>query len=231
MFLTYLKLGQVMLILAFYYSQVLIGNSIGMGSKLRSQRIRQKFANAVLRALNIRVVVEGEIPALNGVIFESNHKSMMDPIIFLSQASASPVAKAPISKYPLIGKAAKDTGIIYVDRNDDNSRAQTLVQMKEALIAGDNILIYPEGTISKDKDLLPFRNGSFILAADNAFPIGPVKITYPDESYHWTSGTLLNHFRQAFIGKSTVVHLEFFPIIESNDFTYLKERTYELLNN
>ncbi len=203
---------------------------MGKGSPTRTKILRRKFSRAILKILNITVHLKGEIPELDGTLYVSNHKSMIDPIIFLAYESASPVAKAPIAKYPLLGKAAEDTGIIFVNRSSDKSRSDTRRAIEDSLEGGENVLIYPEGTISKEEKLLPFKKGSFEVAAAHGYPVCPVQLVYPDSSYYWTSGSLLNHFKTAFVGRKTAVTLSFYPVLTSSDGQILLDRSYDLLN-
>ena len=74
-------------------------------------------------------------------IFVQNHKSYFDPVTALKLVKAMPVSKAEVSTWPLIGFMADYTGVLFVKREDKQSRADTLKGMEEEL-AKEIIFLY-----------------------------------------------------------------------------------------
>lgn len=104
-------------------------------------------------------------------IIVANHVSHVDPILLAAvvwDAGFRPrfLAKAGLFRTPVIGRAIKGTGQVPVLRGTADA-ALSLQAAVDVLAAGDRILIYPEGTVTRDPDGLPMagRSGAARLAA------------------------------------------------------------------
>ena len=102
-----------------------------------------------------------------------------------------------------------------VERSDRESAIQSIRRAGEVMRHGINMMIYPEGTRSRDGRLLPFKKGPFHLAIETGFSVVPVTILGTYEM--WPKG-------QSFIrgGTATVV---FHPPIDPKPFTSREELT------
>ena len=139
------------------------------------------IARAGLRFAGIRVVVSGRenIPAGRSCLYMSNHVSNLDPpVLFpLLPGRSSVLLKRELMSIPILGMAMKMAGFIPVERTARRDSAQASVNAAAAALAsGLNILIFPEGTRSKDGRLAPFKKGPFYLALQSGAPIVPVAI-------------------------------------------------------
>lgn len=102
------------------------------------------------------------------------------------------LAKASMGKIPLFGVLYRIGGIL-VDRKDEQSRKNSVLQMREALKKGMHMLLYPEGTRNRTNEpLKPFYDGAFALAIEAQVPIIPsllfhTKIVNPADKgfYAW----------------------------------------------
>lgn len=128
---------------------------------------------------------------------------MLDPLIQLAFFDAFIVSKAEVGSYPILGRGAKETGIILVDRHDHSSRRAALDAIEERLIAGFQVLIYPEGTTYGGDLTGEFRKGAIEMAHQKGIPIIPVMMEYPDAGYYWTDGSLLAYFKRLFSTKGS----------------------------
>ena len=86
------------------------------------------------------------------------------------------IAKKELLWVPLFGWAMWATKHITVDRSDPLDAVRSLERAKERLAAGISIVVFPEGTRSRDGQLLPFKKGGFLLAAKTRTKIVPVTI-------------------------------------------------------
>lgn len=121
-----------------------------------------------------------QLPRAGGVIVVSNHISNFDPpslALYLVWHGRWPraLAKVDLWKVPVIGWLAKNTGQIPVERGTDRAK-DALVHAREALDAGECVVIYPEGTITADPDTWPMtaRPGVARLALQTGYPVIPV---------------------------------------------------------
>ena len=119
----------------------------------------------------------------------------MDPLILVSILDAYPLSKAEVANYPLLGKAAKDTGTLFVKRDEKSSRKAILLEMETHFKRGKSIMIFPEGTTSSNLTCLPFRQGGIALARSTGIPVVPVALIFPSDAYFWDDGGLMGHFR------------------------------------
>ena len=134
----------------------------------------------LLRVARIRLVVHGldQVPTEGPVIYMGNHQGNFD-INVLSLAIPrlfSWVAKEELFRIPLFGAAMKRAGYIPLDRSDGRKALKSMKQAAERIAGGASVVIFPEGTRTKDGSLLPFKRGAFLLAAKAGVPIVPFTI-------------------------------------------------------
>lgn len=143
----------------------------------------QIWGKWVCLSAGIKIDLEGieNLSKQKQYIFVSNHESMLDIPVALSQIPFNIIflTKKELFNIPLFGWAMHAVGMIKVDRENrvkaKKSVESALKSLKEKNI---NVLIYPEGTRSKPNELLPFKKGSFILAIQSGLPIVPISIIY-----------------------------------------------------
>jgi 1-acyl-sn-glycerol-3-phosphate acyltransferase len=117
-------------------------------------------------------------------IIISNHQSMLDILVlFRLLAHFRWVSKTEIFKIPVVGWIMTLNKYIEVKRGDKKSVMKMIEISKKVIASGISILIFPEGTRSKNGNLQQFKDGAFILALDTRTNILPVIINA-------TSGTL-----------------------------------------
>ena len=118
------------------------------------------------------------IPAQEPVLFAANHESHLDPLLMYVCLTRVPyfVMKAEIENIPIFRVWMKEIGHIALKRGDRKSAVQVLKKMKRCLDEGKDILIFPEGTISKGEKDLPFKPGSFKAALDTGCSVVPITI-------------------------------------------------------
>ncbi|HEU5353540.1 MAG TPA: lysophospholipid acyltransferase family protein [Actinocrinis sp.] len=144
-----------------------------------------KFIEAICRPLLVVLVKRDwrgrqNVPREGGVIVVANHYSFFDPISvghFLVATGRTPrfLAKAGVFKQPTLGKLFRAAGQIPVYRE---SRDAALA-FKDALAAverGEMIIVYPEGTMTKDPNLWPMvgKTGAARIALRTGAPVLPI---------------------------------------------------------
>ncbi|GAW68405.1 1-acyl-sn-glycerol-3-phosphate acyltransferase [Geoanaerobacter pelophilus] len=86
------------------------------------------------------------------------------------------IAKEELFKVPVFGAAMRRAGYIPLDRSDGRKALKSMKQAAERIASGTSVVIFPEGTRTKDGKLLPFKRGAFLLAAKAGVPIVPFTI-------------------------------------------------------
>lgn len=112
-------------------------------------------------------------------IFMCNHQSALD---IFSLFVALPVqfkwvAKRELFFIPFLGWAMKRAGYISLDRKHPREALKAMDDAAKKIRGGMNILIFPEGTRSKDGILLPFKKGVFAFVVRAQVPVVPVGIS------------------------------------------------------
>jgi 1-acyl-sn-glycerol-3-phosphate acyltransferase len=138
------------------------------------------WSSWILKTSRIRVNLEGleHIPRNETVIFCANHPSAMDiPILFVSlPVQFRFVAKRSLFNVPFLGWHLWRSGHIPVERDRPRKALRTLDQAAERIRAGCSVVLFPEGTRSRDGGLGSFKTGSFYLAVKSGVPVIPITI-------------------------------------------------------
>ena len=137
--------------------------------------------NALLRPFTRRDWrARDKVPQTGGVIFVVNHISNADPLAlgqFLAFSGRWPrfLAKESLFRVPVMGRVLRACGQIPVQRRSARS-ADALLAAVEAVGQGRAVVIYPEGTITRDPDLWPMagRTGAARIALRTGCPVVPV---------------------------------------------------------
>jgi len=138
------------------------------------------WSGLVLKVCGIKVKTRFLGPkTFNGpVIFACNHASQMD-ILVLYRALPVPfrfLVKKELFKVPLLGYAMTKAGYIPIDRKNSRAAVKSIKEAAERLRKGASIVIFPEGTRSRDGRLQRFKEGGFMLAVKSGCPVVPVAI-------------------------------------------------------
>lgn len=142
-------------------------------------RIARFWASTHIRLGGIEVVTSGldKITA-PPYIFMCNHQSALDiyGLLFSLPLSFRWIAKRQLFLIPFFGWALKRAGHISIDRENPREALKAMDEAARKIRDGMNIIIFPEGTRSRDGSLLPFKKGGFSLALRAMVPIVPVGI-------------------------------------------------------
>jgi len=142
-------------------------------------KIGRFWAIVHLKACGIKVSLEGlENISEPPYIFMCNHQSVLDIFTLLSSLRLpfKWIAKKELFVVPFLGWALKSGRNISLDRKNPRKALKAMSEAARKIRDGMNVIIFPEGTWSKDGNLLPFKKGGFSLALRTGVPIIPVGI-------------------------------------------------------
>lgn len=222
---TLMALSMVVYMIVYSVKRIFVTHTPEQAFKLR--RAWMKIGNPIM---GNRVLIKGkelDEPA----IYMSNHRSFSDPMVQAEAFDAFIIAKAEVSKIPIMHQAAKLTGIIYVKRESSSSRKATLDTLLETVKNGYNVLIYPEGTTGDQQLTKPFKFGAFKLAALNSIPIVPVALDYSKQRDLWMNRSLPAHFLKQYSKWRTDIKVTVGPALRSSDPQELMQKTKDWINN
>src|SRR5271156_77176 len=126
------------------------------------------------------------VPLKGGVILASNHASFLDPPI-VGSALHRPInylARQSLFRYPGIGWLLRKWNSVPVDR--DGGGAAGLRAILDRLLAGGAIILFPEGTRTKDGKLQPARSGIGLTVIKSDAVVIPVRTFGTFECYNRT---------------------------------------------
>jgi 1-acyl-sn-glycerol-3-phosphate acyltransferase len=138
-------------------------------------------AKTLFRALGLRFDVTGQehMPTSGGAILAINHNSYLDyafaglPADRAGRRVVRYMAKDGIFKHPIAGPPMRAMGHISVDRD---AGSEAFRQGVRALRDGELLGVFPEGTMSRSFELLPFKSGAVRMAAMAQVPIIPMVV-------------------------------------------------------
>ncbi|MEM9849345.1 MAG: HAD-IB family hydrolase, partial [Bacteroidota bacterium] len=155
----------------------------GITSMSWEEGINAMVANVgdlVISVSGIELVVKGEqnLWAQRPAVFMFNHQSSVDLFIAakLIRKDLVGIAKKELQRMPILGQLMTAAGVIFIDRKNRQKAIEAMQPAVDALQNGKSIVIFPEGTRSKDYALGKFKKGGFHLAMQAGVPIIPVVV-------------------------------------------------------
>lgn len=122
------------------------------------------FLSRAARACGARVVPSG-VPLGRDVVFVANHVSWLDILALGGMIDVRFIAQDRIRHWPVIGWLARLDATIFVSRSDRSGVADQIARVRAA-VAGDRpVAIFPEGTTTAGRSLLPFKPALFAALA------------------------------------------------------------------
>jgi acyl carrier protein len=151
-----------------------------LGRPALSWRIGGALARFFLRASGLPFVLRGaeRIPA-GAVVVTPNHTSYLDAVVLvaaLAPRAYAFAAKREFERNLLMRVLLRGFGATFVERFDVQKSAEHADALAGAARAGRSLVIFPEGTLTRNAGLAPFRAGAFQAAAQAGVPVVPVAL-------------------------------------------------------
>lgn len=143
--------------------------------------IPRTYSRLVLKLFGIRVWVQGGENIQQGrpYVYVSNHASLFDipAVVHGIPDRIRIVYKKELERIPLFGWGLKwGSDYIAIDRGRGADAAKSLEEAVKKIRGGKSVLLFAEGTRTKDGKLQPFKRGAFNLAVRAGVPVVPVTI-------------------------------------------------------
>ena len=152
-----------------------------LSPEARQMRV-QAWSRGMLKRIGVELLVKGR-PAINGpVMLVANHISWLDITALHAARFCRFVSKADIAQWPFIGKLATGIGTLYLERTSRRDAMRVVHHMADSLRAGDVLAVFPEGTTSDGRSLLPFHANLFEAAIVANVPVQPVALQFIDRA-------------------------------------------------
>jgi 1-acyl-sn-glycerol-3-phosphate acyltransferase len=144
--------------------------------------VARGWGRLIIFFAGVRNTIEGleNVDRSRSYVFVSNHLSNLDAPYHLATMPVGVrfLAKKELYKVPLFGPTLRAVGMVETDRQAHSAAAhrEINVQVTRVITMGRSLLIYPEGTRSRDGELQAFKKGAFRIAVQNQMPLLPVTI-------------------------------------------------------
>jgi len=159
--------------------------TLSIGSSLFEKRgyfahwCARSWSRLILCTTGVHVDIDGldRLVAGRTYLFVANHQSIYDiPILFWSLPyQLRIIAKESLGSFPFLGWHLRRTGHMLVNRRRPN-RAAIFSWASRLTSAGLSLIVFPEGTRSRDGLVGRFKGGSFYLALEAGMPVVPISV-------------------------------------------------------
>lgn len=168
--------------LAAAVAMVLLGILGAQPVRLLPERPRQAliraWATALVRAFGVRITVHGSPGPDGGRLIVANHISWLDIALVAAVTPSRMLAKSDIRTWPVLGPLSRQNGTLFIERDRIRALPDTVGAVTGALLDGDRVTVFPEGSTWCGRAQGPFRRAAFQAALDARVPVQPVRITY-----------------------------------------------------
>jgi 1-acyl-sn-glycerol-3-phosphate acyltransferase len=143
-------------------------------------RLIRLWAATIVRSAGIELSIENRerLSDDRRYVLVANHHSYFD-IPCLLAAVPQPIrfmAKASLFKIPLFGWSLRASGFIPIDRRKSKTAVSSFKLAAARIRKGNTIVVFPEAGRSREKTMMEFQRGAFLLAMNSGLPIVPVAI-------------------------------------------------------
>lgn len=152
----------------------------------RNARV-QAWSGRMLALMGITLEVQGTPPATGPVLLICNHLSWLDITCLHAARHVRFVSKSDVKHWPVIGTLSTGSGTLYIERERRRDALRVVHHMTEALRQGDLIGVFPEGTTSDGRGLLPFHANLLQAAISSGAPVLPAALRFADAATGETS--------------------------------------------
>jgi 1-acyl-sn-glycerol-3-phosphate acyltransferase len=174
-----LRFGGALFASMAFATMELIILALGMGDRT-FHALARGWARTVLRICGVRATVTGldNLSPGRSYVYVSNHASMFDiPVILAAIPDQIRIIyKKELHWIPIFGWGLKFGSYIAVDRSSGTEAMRSLDAAARKIAAGASVLLYAEGTRTRDGRLQQFKRGAFNLAVRARVPVVPLTV-------------------------------------------------------
>jgi 1-acyl-sn-glycerol-3-phosphate acyltransferase len=128
--------------------------------------------------VKLELTMDAPLDPKRPYVFMANHASMVDiwALFIVIPTSFRFIAKKQLSYIPLFGWAMGAGRFIFIDRQNPVAARRSIQEAARRIRGGQSVVIFPEGTRTRDGTLRAFKKGGFHLAIDSGVDIVPIAI-------------------------------------------------------
>lgn len=163
--------------------------------RLRSLWTR-RWLSAAVRILGVHITLTGR-QVTGTALFTANHVSWLDILAMAAVLDGDFIAKQEVRNWPLLGWLAMNGGTLFVQRGKTSHCKRVIEEATFRLKSGRNVILFPEGTTTDGRQVLPFKPVLLRSAVLAHVPVQPVAL-----QYHTCNG---RKQRVAFLGEADFI--------------------------
>lgn len=161
---------------------------------LRRMRFMSACSKLVLRILGIDVEVSdtqfssnSSVTSLRtseemGRLIVANHVSYLDALVLLAKFPARFITSIEVKNTAVLGFISRVAGCIFVERRRRTSASDDIRVIADSLSSGFDVVLFPEGTSTDGKEILPFKTSLFEPCIRTGAKVLPIRIHYHSRS-------------------------------------------------
>lgn len=188
--------------------------------KRRFLRAVSLWGSGLAFIMGIRIHQVNAPPAAMGDIIVANHMGFLDIPVLLRFFPSVFVIKMEMRKVFFFGGCLAHQGHVFVKRDSEQSRRDAREGIKRVLLAGDRVIVFPEGRASSGAERLPFAPASFAIAMNHNKTVQACVLDYlPDRSFlKWDTSRAMQPQLVALFGRRRIdVSIEFLGVSKVTD--------------
>ncbi len=206
----------------------------GAFSRPTRTAVARSWCRGCSRLCALKVRVRGHPVGEGPVLYTANHVSYLDIAVLGGLLDATFVAKAEVARWPVIGPLAKLQRTIFIERTATRASVEN-TELHHRLAMGESVIIFPEGTSSDGRRVLPFKSTLFEIVKPRRLGhdiwIQPVSVAYPryadgrpltgglEACYAWYGdANLFGHLARVFGLRGAAVEVTFHEPVRASAF-------------
>jgi 1-acyl-sn-glycerol-3-phosphate acyltransferase len=176
-----IALRKLRLVIHLFYGMWVVATRFSRVSADERRELNRRWSLKMLRLSGMKLVVHNDEARLDaGVLVVGNHISWIDIYVINAWRPTPFVSKAEIRKWPVVGWLAEQLGTVFVQREKRSDAKRIMHELANRLMAGELMCVFPEGTTTDGRALLPFHANMFQAAVSASVPVQPICLMYED---------------------------------------------------
>lgn len=148
-------------------------------SDARKRKLVKRWSKRLLHILKVKAHIDGELATQSGnVLLVANHISWLDIFVLKAHHPVRFVAKAELARWPVVSRMIRGAGTVFIERERRRDTHRVNQKIASVLAAGDVVAIFPEGTTTHGKDVLPFKSSLLQPIVEAEGRVQPIAIRY-----------------------------------------------------
>ncbi len=170
----------LMVVVTFFTSVVVMFGSIAFGGRVWGYYPAVLWAKVMAWLSFVSVSVHGREHLSKGqsYVFVANHQGVYDIFAIYGWLGHNFrwMMKMSLRRIPMVGYACYKAGHIYVDRGSTSGVRRSMAEAERQLSKGMSVVVFPEGSRTRDGRVGVFKRGAYLLATEFNLPVVPVTI-------------------------------------------------------